>query len=985
MITKVSKTLQKKRFYTVIAASVLVFLILAYAIISIVLGAIEADNGADDDPLPDIVEGVEDIYAGYAVAYPYIAESAIQSVDVKYYDAEGGERFYSASRETEQGSFIFYYSDSNGNATEYRPTITEEAGFDYTSLYATDASSGLSIPRLTYLMLAVGVLYFNDKIEMPSDEAERDAMINRYGLTEEKRQSIRVKYLEDGKEKEHVIHIGDQTIDRTGYYYTVDDRSCIYKSRVTSFDYALDGFISLLHSRLVARGLVVDKTYEPYMTTDLKQWKNTLYNKVGNIITDGATVVFYGNSRLPVYEEELSEYAGGYFVGQKNKITLELDKINKRNEHLNTALSGLPIRSGLSLSLVEINGTNWVNSGAQYSYKIKSVEGLFDGDEAPYTAYPDIKTGSLVTVDGAPVSDFRYVLVNYDYSVTEDGKTNSYTNAHAVLDLENGDTGVFGELVEKIKASSVGTLSQPIEFNVTYDEGTSSSCKFEYVVLDINVIYEKDESGNLKQVSKITGSSEVAIRYAIKINGETVSVESGKLSLSDIKEGDGMQYAIKQTLIGKTAETGANLTAYEEELPCEYFMDFIAYDIESLEYFVSHEIIVSLEFVNASQRDPFYSESLFKNTLTNKYSIYALDAMRAEAVTRLLGGINNDSSSTTSEGLVGKETVAIGLTPDNMLNYGLYANTIYFELPRGIEAVSGGNGIDDYRFLDRLGFTLYISDLQPDGTRYVGSDMYDIIAVVDAGNEFDFLDKTFVEYWARETLAVVSYTEINDMKLDFYMSDLYGSYEFKINHEDKWVDESGSILNQPPVEDSEPFDFVTVFASITSPLDKTSDSLLKRSADLKIKDGELYAEDYFGYIRMCKIYGRAMGVNGIPGLKTDTYGTANFKSVLNVIFNTSYTGRVSEQEQIEGAEREVLMRMSFKVNESDPINRYVYEFRRLDDRRVMVTLYKENAAGVRQSEVSDFYVSTFAFKKIARSFTQFINGETVDGDVGYVS
>ncbi|MBO5906996.1 MAG: hypothetical protein J6Q85_02440 [Clostridia bacterium] len=985
MITKVSKTLDKKRFFTVISASVLALLIISYSILSLILSAGLSDGGEDEEPLPDIIEGVEDIYAGYAIAYPYIKEADIQSVNVKYYDEDGVARLYSAARETDKGSFIFYYTDSNGQAAEYRPTITEESGFDYSSLYGSDSVNGLNIPRLTYLMLAVGVMYFDDKIEMPEDSEERQKMLSRYGLTEDKRQSISVKYIENNTQKEHIIHIGDITVDRTGYYYTVDDRSCIYKSRATSFNYALGGFISLLHSRLVAQGLAVDKTFEPYLTTDLKQWKNTLYDDEGDLIVDGSTVIFYGSSSLPVYDEELSEYPGGYFVGQKNKITLELDKISSKNGHINTALSGLPIKSGHELTLIELLGTSWVDTGSEYSYEITEIEGVFDSDGAPYSAYDGYSVGSLIDTEGTPVADFRYVVVTYDYSVKHEGETKSYKNAHAVLDLENGDTGAFGAVIPEIKASAVGTLSSPITLNVIYNESTQSKCKFEYVVLDINVIYEKDSEGNLKQVSKIGESSEVAVRYAIKVNGETVSVDNGKLSLSEIKEGDGMQYAIKQALIGKTAVTGANLVAYEENLPVEYFMDFVMYEIDSLEYFVSHEIIASLEFVNASERDPFYGESLFKNTLENKYRIYALDATNAEAVVRVLGGINNDSSSTTSEGLVGTETVAVGLTPDNMRKYGLYANTVYFELPRGIETVSNGSNIDDYRFLDRLGFTLYISDLQPDGTRYVGSDMYDIIAIVDEGKKFDFLDKTFVEYWARETLAAVSYTEINEMTFDVYMSDVYGSYEFKINHEQKWLDADGKIVNQPPVEDSEPFDFVTVFAMIKSPLSVTTGSLLKSSSDLKVKEGEMYADDYLGYIRMCKLYARAMGLDGIPGIKTDTYGTSNFKSVLDVIFYTSYTGRVSEKEQAEAADLDVLMRISFKVNNSDSLNRYVYEFRRLDDRRVMVTLCKENRDGVRRNEVSDFYVSTFAFKKIVRSFTEFINGQTVDGDIGYVS
>ena len=996
MIAKVKKALSQKQIYTVIAASVLAFLIVAYIIISVVIGAIEASRGEEADPLPEIVEGVEDIYAGYAIAYPYIDEEAIRTVNVKYYDTEGNPRYYSAVRQMDSeepffSDFLFAYGDSPENLSAYMPAITSSAGFDYTSLYKKDSANGLDIYKLTYLMIAVGVLYFDDKIEMPEDEAGREEMIGRYGLTAEKRKTIIVDYVDkDKNKKSHVIHIGDKTIDGTGYYYTVDDRNCIYKSRVTSFDYALGGFISLIHSRLVAAGLPMDKTFEPYMTTDYKQWKNTLFNTVGDVIADGSKVVFTGNSKTPLYDADLNDAelnkGSGYFVGSTNKITLELNELSAKNEHMKLALAGRKIKSGTKMSLTEILGTNWTSIGAKYFYSIKAVEAVFDTDSSSYANYSDVPVGANVTETGTPVGDFRYAVVTYDYIVTEDGKSTKYTDAHAVIDLEKEYTGAAKAAISAIKALKVGESFEPVSLTVVYDESNADTCKYEYYINDINAIYNDD-----KQAAKVGAGSEVYIRYSIKLNGEVVEVKNGRVLISELSDSDPLQKGIKEKLMGKAAELGVNVTAYEENLPCEYLMSFVNYDIDELEWFVTREIIASMEFVNASQRDPFYGESLFKNTLTNKNSIYALDATACEEVVRVLGGINNDSSSTMSEGLVGKETVAVGLTPDNMERYGLYANTIYFELPRGIETVSRGEELDDYRFLDRLGFTLYISDRNPDGTRYIGSDMYGIIALVDGGSRFDFLDKSFVEYWARETLAAVSYTEINEMRLDFYMSDLYGSYKFKINHEDKWVGDDGHPTSIPPVEGSQPFDFVTVFASILSESDKTSDSLLKSSQDLAIKEGHefanqgKYGDAYLGMVQMCELYGVAMGTGGKPGLQTDTYGTSNFKSVLDAIFNTYYTGRLTAEQQQAGKECEVLMRFSFLVKNSDPTDRYVYEFRRLDDRRVMVTLCKETPYGERRNEVSDFYISTFAFKKIARSFSEYINGQEVNGDIGYTS
>lgn len=161
------------------------------------------------------------------------------------------------------------------------------------------------------------------------------------------------------------------------------------------------------------------------------------------------------------------------------------------------------------------------------------------------------------------------------------------------------------------------------------------------------------------------------------------------------------------------------------------------------------KMIVSFRFCNASERDPF-DDSFYKNTLSNEYGAYALDANSCESVLKLLGGITEN----TSEGLIG-ETVELGLTPANMDKYNLYAHKIYFEMPRGIFLSSDGAGnddLDDYEWLTTLGVNLYFSpatyDEDGNEIRYVGSDLFDIVVKVPA-KDFEFLNYNFTEYWAR--------------------------------------------------------------------------------------------------------------------------------------------------------------------------------------------------------------------------------------------
>ena len=63
---------------------------------------------------------------------------------------------------------------------------------------------------------------------------------------------------------------------------------------------------------------------------------------------------------------------------------------------------------------------------------------------------------------------------------------------------------------------------------------------------------------------------------------------------------------------------------------------------------------------------------------------------------------------------------------------------------------------------------------------------------------------------------------------------------------------------------------------------------------------------------------------------------------------------------------------------------YVYEFYRTSDRRFMVKLYKENRVdGERIQEVSDFYISGFAFKKVVNAYMGILNKDNIEGEIPY--
>ena len=89
----------------------------------------------------------------------------------------------------------------------------------------------------------------------------------------------------------------------------------------------------------------------------------------------------------------------------------------------------------------------------------------------------------------------------------------------------------------------------------------------------------------------------------------------------------------------------------------------------------------------------------------------------------------------------------------------------------------------------------------------------------------------------------------------------------------------------------------------------------------------------------------------------------------------------SEREGFKKAEN-LIMRMTLEITSSS--YEYVYEFYRGDDRRILVSIHKENERGeIVTTPVADFYISTLAMKKIANNVVGILNGELIDIEEGY--
>ena len=211
---------------------------------------------------PEIIEGLEDLYNGMAVAYSHISEENITSVrvigDNEYYLTRtllDGETV----KEGELIPFKLAYYDMSGRLVPYRPSIADsDPSFEYEEIYSIEQNDTFGrIPKITYLCSAIGNTYFQERIELSADAAVREQELDTFGLSEADK-PIRVEFFyndKDGVEKHHTIEVGDKNVNGMGYYFRVDGRDYVYSGISNSMDYALLDFADYISPVLTAAGL----------------------------------------------------------------------------------------------------------------------------------------------------------------------------------------------------------------------------------------------------------------------------------------------------------------------------------------------------------------------------------------------------------------------------------------------------------------------------------------------------------------------------------------------------------------------------------------------------------------------------------------------------------------------------------------------------------------------------------------------------------
>ncbi len=935
MQIKQIKVSKKLLWQILIPAAVLVILVAAYFIIQ----AVQPDDPiTPEEPLR--YEPIEGEAENANLLYPTVTYEGSNAV-AKTLDIfiEGEDGSYGIRKLQNTGTLYFYTLNDEGEASLYYPPVADlDANFDYTSLYATDdLGMGVGLPRVMFLAVSAGSVAFSERIPLADDAAEQQTQLKKYGL-DVPQTRMTLKYTTaNGTACTYKVSVGDLMPGNRGYYCMVDDRPYVYATSTDSINYILQPLEYYIQPSLVSPGTTgqTGSQFEGYITVEFREYINKIFNEGTTPIPADAKVIVEGSKR-------------GSGAAAPSSRPLEFDLKDLKDDPDFARL--IVILKGKTLGAQTLQFTQRLATDKSrllsfeetdshtYQYTITRVDALLEEDE-------EITTG---TVGSHTLLKVRYLL--------DKGGSEAPEENEGIIDLTQ--TPLEASTLSEIASLPVGTdiaAAEQVAFSVTYTEDVAIQQELNIVVDEILAIY----TAEFDFATVVEEDSIVFCRYRYTKGGETVFSEEGYFDLSMTDE---LSVGVRTALLGKGAENNLSLKVYTYMEQYEFLSAYIEYTMTNILSFVCPDEIVAFGFQNEADRDPFYRETYFSGRLpaTHPYYLYGLDDDVCQAVIRALGGMQDDASQ--AAGLFGNETVAIGLSPEVLLKYGLYANTVYLEVPRGITTVTTASGATEFRWQYTLPFTMFISDVQYDpdtgeAFRYAASDLYDLVVRIDA-EVFSFLDKTFPEYWARENMIMVDIADVSSLRAEAFFDDLKGSYEFQV----KTVavpNTDGSTTDRR-------------FIHVVAGQESTNEALLAYMRE----NGKLPGD----VIQLNDIYDYALGVEDAVHGKNYA-GDGYFSEWLLKLFAVDYRGTLTPEEQAACLSSGMVYRLTLdlKAKSAD----YVFEFYRGTDRKVMVRMYQSLDGTMSGTPVQDFYISSLGLKELVGGIEKLLSGESIDPQQGY--
>lgn len=790
---------KKKRLLLALSALFVVLLVLA------LLGKFAFgwfDTPTTPTELPELEEGEAYYYIGskpmsnVILMFPQLGRKDL--CEIKVHNAKGENYFFFHNQAYGTNYFVLGQCDSGWNWDEsdlyYPPILDNSVGsFDYTSLY-DDTST---IPQM---LAAVGCVNISERIRPANGENFEDWLHN-FGLAKEDDPAYfeLVTYLRDaagnyiysvsgtddyvgintrdGKyyyisleeptalgeeyrgpktalipmaDSENVIrvYVGNPTVDDRGYYLYLEGREVVYTTANAYLPDVVERNIGYyVYPRLISES---ESEFAYQLTPNLTYWKGQYFgvDSHAEITADMRLAL-----SVPVIWEVDSDE--GYDRNRYDQeIFIDLSTEGYHSAWL-TNLLGKHIGDGVD---VAIPSSNLYELGAtgEATYTIHGVEGVLrDGvynNEDPLT----VMVGDRVILrysDGSLASDGTPAIY-YGYVNLGNPKVNGEL-AVALIGLVRGEacekTIHVGYTAES-DAYRLRLALMSIDAIVDENGDKTQAVAYGSTVRVTYLLWERDAGGEEVALGSVT--TDLTIPKEEHYNDPTAWRE--QYGYSDPTSEMYTMQSIFGLLLGKekgsyTDSKGNSTAEMEIVYPIEVISDFTLYRGSTITGGNRYDLELSFGYTN--DRDIYHGGSLYEILAPSDKTMYGLDSNATLTIVEKF------------QKLAGDETVALGLTDAVMQKYGLYAYRLYFELPYNIYTISDGENTRYYH-RDKVGFTLFVSEKQADGSRYVGSDMYDIVVKYVDGTDFDFLSWSFHTGWVQNSLLMVSYEDLRQMVFD---------------------------------------------------------------------------------------------------------------------------------------------------------------------------------------------------------------------------
>ena len=1006
--------MKKQLKIAIVSAAVCVVLLLVYLL------ALRPLLNADEDRTPTGADVRFDLGEAYyslngtdrsdlAVLFRQINRSTLCSVRV-HNDDEDYLFYHMINPGTETNYFaLANYPDGAEDPSFYEPPITGQFGdFDYTTLY--DDTS-----KIPVMIAASGAVVFKERIYVrvdqtePVSDEEYQKVLAKYGLSDaddpawyeitayvtdangnymymvadaetgEFAEDQLVSVGTDGKyylnttddagniqtslyegdlsllspmidaDRTYRVYVGDMTVAEDGYYLRVEGRDVIYTTiNTTVGDVVFRNLGYYVYPRLVTKAA---DSYTARMAMDFSFWEGTgedngMNTAEGTPVTGDALAVISYTGLLT----SLGEQGGGTL----NVRLSEEDPDSPAYSILLGAGVGdtvtLPF---LTRDLMTGGGGNTLCIGERVVYTFTGIVGILDRT-----------SGTLDRTEGKTPGQTDMLVVTYTSDLAG-GDSQRY----GVIDLSEQMPDALRDL---LLGHTVGEkfLSS---FTLTYDAGIGAGEKLlSYSVTAITAIVRNGES--LEEEGAVAQAGDtVLFTYVMTVDGESYEYTGSAYLTDDSTAGRTLSDALIGKQIGTYAEGEITVELHAAQ---NLLQEVMIYTGAHIDYTVSYDLILSFRFVNESDRNLFYGTGIYEPTAPSDKTFYGLSTTATSVVVPMF------------EDLTGEETVAVGLTPEVMERYGLYAYSLYYEMPFRYSSKENEDDNLDFNFYDRVGFMLYISKENPDGSRYVASEMYDIVVKISA-DTFDFLEWDFLTQWARPELVLTSVFNISELTFEFNYSDFQGKYSYAVTSDPEYRYET--IFNgESSIQTTERLYVAYVYGENITYRTYTMTAEEFEKSGIKITAGrtieQLNEDTYYikevanaNAINLDAYYGDYFGNKRYSGV--DYAGVLNFKTLALALFSSQYAGAseddLTEEEIAEliADEDACVLTMTMTLING---RTYVYRFYPYSARRALVSLSGEG----RESHV--FYMKSEDVRRYVGLVLYLVNGKEIDPEQIYI-